>query len=388
MAHYRDAPPVAIEAPTEYVPDAAPAGLWPGGRGGAGQTGRSGNPLRANRFVQLWSAEVGEATDPDLILVGDELVLLGGVDGQRIFGTDGGLLGGRRPGNGAPYIDIAGQRLLADDREGGLFTHRLPEGRPDGRVMLSPSREHTTRQILPGPGLLVFVSVRPAPFGPSRDVIVEAVRPRDWGNVSEHGIFYGLQPLAGIIHDVEGSAAAAAGRAGPVVALPGGLHWCDWLLRPLADHLDDWTPLALSADVAGRAHLLVLDNGATRFLIVPPGGPPILDLELATVEPAATLPSPVMTSGGRILLALPGQLLSFDPSGQRLWEQVRVGVAPATASSNGFFLTVDEALVAIAADGRRIVLWEPPEALVTAPILVGDRIYVASQAHLFALRAA
>lgn len=386
MAHYQGASPPAIDPLAGYTPDAAPPGFWPSDRGCPGQTARSGEPLLTDRFTLLWTADAGAAAPPDQLLVGDDLVVLGGLNAQRMFSHAGAPLGERPRGSGASYLEIAGQRLLADDREGGLYTYLLPEGRADGRVMLSPVSEHTTRQILAGPGLLVFVSARPSPFGPSPDVIVEAVRPRDWGNVSEHGIFYGLQPLAGIIHEERGIAAAAAGRAGPVVALPAGLHWCDWQLRPIAEHRQDWLPLALSADAAGRAHLLAMVGGATHLLIVPSGGPPLVDLELPG-EPAGTLPAPAIAPSGQILVGLPGQLIAVDPRGTILWQTPRAGSSPVTVSANGVFLTAGDALVAVTPDGDRTTLWTAPEPLVTAPVLAGDRLYVASATHLFALRA-
>jgi hypothetical protein len=277
-------------------------------------------------------------------------------------------------------------RLLAPDVEGGLYTHLLPDGRRDGRILLTPSDAFTTCQILPGPGVLVIVSARDMPFGPPSAVVVESVRVRDWGDVSQHGVLYGLEPLGGIIYEGEGGVAAAAGRAGPVIAVRGGIQWCDWLLRPVADYVHEGRPLSLSVGAGGRAHLVVRREGRTRFLIVPPDGPPVCDLELPWT-PSANLAPPVIAETRQILVTGPDRLLSLDPRGAVLWEQERVGSAPATVSSDDAFLVPGRELLAIAPDGRRTPLWESPEPLVTAPVLAGGNLYVASDRRLFVLEA-
>ena len=389
LSVYEGAPEVAIEEPEGGLAvESPPPGAWPTENGSPGQTGRSADPLVTETWRVAWEVPLSEASQPDTILVGGGAVVVGGKTSRGFWTWDGKPRGFVRRALGGAFIDVDGRRMLADDSESGLSTYLLPDGRRDARIMLALPSHHVTRTVLQGPGLLAVLSVADTPFGPRPNAVVEVVRVRDWGEKGTLNIHYGLDPLAGIIREVDGKVRAAAAASGPVLATPGGIRWCDWRLQTLAEVALDVTPRALSVDEGGRAHLLCDRAGDAHLLIALAGGRSPVDVPLPWPVDATFVP-PLVGLGGTIFLTPPGQVWALEPDGRLRWSQARAAGTPAgSVAANGLLLASDDLLYAITAAGDRHPLWQPPAPLVTPPVLAGGRIHVASADKLYVLEPA
>jgi hypothetical protein len=208
---------------------------------------------------------------------------------------------------------------------------------------------------------------------------------RDWQRI-ENGLLYGLDPIAGMIREDGWAAEAALGKNGPVFATPDGILWCDWQLHPMAEHLHSLNPRALSVDAAGRAFVIGDDDLLhPQLVIAPPGGPALAVHPLPGAKGFAMQPALLAGDGSSYLLT-PGEILALSADGQVNW-RVPCGANPrGTLSSNGILLLADEALYAIGPAGDRTLLWKPPSSIVTAPILFGARIILATADRLFMLQ--
>lgn len=383
---YAELPPTPPPDVTGYRVGAAPAAAWPTPFGTPGQTSRSGEPLVSDRWSVAWQSPLGDAADSRGLLVGNDAVVVTGAEWRHILSAPGLALGRIQRGRGTCFLDPAGGRLLTDDVEGGLFTHRLSNGERDARVMLSHPSQHLTRAILQGPGVLAFLFVHDSPFGPPANAVVEVVRVRDWGKKGKLGILYGLDPVAGIIREADGKTQAAAAPRGPVLATPDGILWCDWLLRPIAEQRWSFQPRALSVDDSGRAYVFGADGTEARFLIVTPDGARICDIGLPWERDASSVP-PLVGPSGNIFLTPPGQIWALDAAGRKLWTQVlRSDSPPGTLTANGVLLISDDSLYAITPSGERHMLWKPPAPLVSPAVLARGQIHVASADTLYVLK--
>lgn len=384
ISFYSKVAPASFDGLARYAPGAAPSGLWPTPFGGAARTSRAAEPLVHEAWSVKREVPLGEARQPDSLLVGRDWIVVNGREARGIWDLRGRAVGQLRRGQGTSYLDSTGSRLIADDPEGGLSTFLLPGGQRDAAIVLSAPEGHTTKEVLEGPGVLVFVTAHESPFGAPPDVVLETVRVRDYAAKGQHGILYGLEPLAGILRQGDGRARAAAARTGPVVATRDGILWCDWQLRKLAEHRMPATPVALSVDDQDRACLVSSDEGVTRLQIVPPGGPTAVEVELPWSSDRASVP-PIVGSDGHLFLTPDGAVMALSPTGDELWRQDRGSAAPGLLTSNGLLLLADEELYALTRDGARRPLWRPPAPLATAAVLAGGLLYVATAEALFEL---
>jgi hypothetical protein len=313
------------------------------------------------------------------------LIVVNGREMRGIWDYRGQRVGENRRGRGGSWLDFGRGRLLAEDPEGGLSTYTLPDGRRDAAVMLAFPEGQVTKEILEGPDGLVLVSAKESPFGAAPEVLVEAVRVRDYADKSKQGTLRGIDPLAGIIRDKDGRARTAAARTGPVLATEDGILWCDWRLAPLYEQPVVGTPLALSVDSRGFACLLSDVEGTVWFRIVPPGGPVVAEVELNWSSDVVQTP-PLVAADGQIFLTSPDVVMAFSPEGPLLWKQSRNSAAPATITSNGILLLADgDLLYAVSGEGRRRSIWHPPAPLATAAVLAGGKLHAATAESLFVL---
>jgi hypothetical protein len=386
LSLYDGAAPASFPTLASYDPGAAVRGTWPCDRGSPAQTSTAGGPLTADKWSVAWEAPLGDAATPESILVGADTVIVNGADARGIWHTSGEAIATIRRAGGSSFLDAKGQRLWCDDPESGLSIYTLHDGRRDARVMLAFPTAHALRQMVQGPDVLVILTARDFPLGPPPEAVVEAVRVSNYGNKSERGIFYGLEPLGGIIRTQDADVRMAAARSGPVLATPDGLLWCDWQLRPVREVQSSMNPIALSADSSGRAMLVFERDGAARFSITPAGAAAICDVELPWEAHVSTPPAIVMTDGS-IAMTPPGRLLILASDGRALLHESRASRAPATMTSNGILLLPHDQLLAVTPEGDRYILWQPPGPILTAPILAQGILYVATQDMLYALRA-
>lgn len=383
LSFFAKAPPVVIEAADTYAPGVARPGRWPSPRGTPSQSGQAGEPLLFSRWRVAWHAALGDAGEPDSLVVGDDCIVVNGRAARRLFSPDGQSRGQVRRGSGTCLIDTARGRLLADAPGGGLCTYLVPGGAHEARIALAAPGDLVTVGLIEGPGVLVLVSAHESPIGPPRTAIVQTVRVRDY-TASKDGIHYGIEPLAGIVRDADGDVRAAAAAAGPVLATSDGVLFCDWQLRPLSEQRFRAQPVALSVDREGRACLLSRHGNAARLHIVPPSGPVLTDIALPWRLPARCAP-PLVAADGRVFVVAPDGVVALDPGGAIEWTDARGALAPATVTTNGLLLLCDDRLVAMGRNGQREPLWQPPAQVTTATVLAGGRLHLATAEALFVL---
>ena len=382
ISYYKDVAPFSFPPLDQFSAAAPPHGTWPTAGGGAGKTGRSGEPLVHDRFTVAWHAPLGAAAQPDGVLVADGRVIVNGIRQRGFWSDDGKSIGFIQREAGAAFIDVPGKRLLANDASSGVAVVSLDARQESSMVAAAPGEGRATA-ILQGPGALVIVTTHETPHGGAHTV-VETLRVRDYTNI-KNGTLYGIEPLAGITAEEDTAVVAAAGAKGPVLATRGGIDRRDWQLRPLGDHALAARPLALSVDEHDRAYLLSDDGGWTHLRVFPPSGEPIFDLQLSP-DDAPFTQAPLVAPSGQIYVVSPKAILAVSPQGQILWRQERILPSPATLSGNGLLLIGSTSLDAVTPDGRHIILWHPPAPIATPPVLANDRIYVATTEELYALR--
>ena len=377
LSHYDDMPQSSFTGAGAYVAVVPEPGTWPAPYGGPARNSRAAEPLLHDHWVVRWEAPLGNASRPRSLLVGAERVLVSGADSQGIWTTAGHAVATFARSPGASFLDAVGKHLLLDD-VGGLATYSL-DGQREGSILVSSANAGTSREVLQGPGAFAFVTAESPPHG-DQTASVQVLRIVDYARVKNH-ILYGLEPVAGITRD-ESSVRAAAASAGPVLATKEGVVWCDWRLRALHELKRATNPLALSVDDQGRA-LLIADDGERRLHIIAPGGPST-DVVLPDAMFASFVP-PVVAPSGQIYLTPPGGVRSVSRDGAILWQQTRASDAPGGVAMNGLLLLADDQLYALTPDGRRLPLWRPPAPIVTAAVLAGGLIYVATAETLYAL---
>jgi hypothetical protein len=384
---FRNVPPVTIDGLDRYAPGTALAGTWQTPFGGPARTSRSAEPLVHDAWSVKWEAPLGDAARPDSVLVGPDLIVVNGESARGIWDRNGARVGGAsRAGGSSSYLDVKGGRLIGEDPDGGLSVFALPGGKREAAISLSAPEDHTTKEVLEGPGgVVVLVTAHESPFGPSPDVVVEAIRIRDYNDTGKHKILYGFDPVGGIVREEDGYGRAAAARGGPVIATRGGILWCDWRLGSLAAYARSATPAALSVDDQDRACMICEDeDGRVRLLVVPPGGPAALEIELPASFDRMSVP-PILGADGSMYLTPRGSVLALAPTGDELWRQERASAAPGLLTSNGLLLLADDQLYAVTRDGRRLPLWKPPAPIQTAAVLAGGLLHVATAETLFVL---
>lgn len=383
ISYYKDGAPFSFPKLEQFSAAAPPHGTWPTAGGGAGKTGRSGEPLVHDRFTVAWHASLGAAAQPDGVLVADGRVIVNGIRQRGFWSDDGKSIGFIQREPGAAFIDVAGRRLLTNDASSGMAVTSLDARHESSMVAAAPGEGRATA-ILQGPGALVIVTTHETPHGGARTV-VETLRVRDYTN-TKNGTLYGIEPLAGITAEEDTSVVAAAGAKGPLLATPSGLDRRDWQLRPLGEHPLAARPLALSVDEHDRAYLLS-DNGGWTHLQVfaPSGASSLFDLQLSP-DDAPFKQAPLIAPNGQIYVVSPKAIIAVSPEGQILWRQERLLPSPTTMSGNGLLLVGSTSLDAVTPDGRHIILWQPPAPIATPPVLANDRLYVATGEDLYVLR--
>lgn len=385
LSIFRGAPPVDVDAALPaYLSTAARAGEWLAPGGAPGRGGLSSEDLDTVEWSLAWESPLDDAAAPDSILAGGGYVVVNGREFRGIWSADGARKGTiRRGGSRASFLELRGARLLADKASGGLWTHRLPSGKSDARILLAKPSVKTTYEWLEGPGVHALVTASELPFSPMQSV-VQTVRIEDH-NRSSSSIHYGIKPLAGIVREGDGRICAAAATAGPVLATSEGLSWCAWGLTTLHEYRGELTPLRLSVDEAGTAYLLHARDRVAWLSIIPPGGPPSFDRALpwpADFDDQAPLLAPKSNFVG---LVHRGHFLALTLRGEELWSKSEGAITAATLTAGGVVLLARKYLYAVQPNGEQQVLWTSPEPLLAPPILTGGRIYAAGEDHLFAL---
>ena len=386
ISMYEQVPAAIFEGEEAFDPSVPPTETWPSRRGGAGQTSRSPEPLVANDWTVLREIALETAIEPDALLIGTDVIVASGRASIGVWRKDGVPVAQVPRVPGTCFLDLAGQHLLTSAEGGGVMARSLPDTNRSAQILLAFPSGHKTKEIVQGPGALVILSVRESIFGPSPQAVVEAVRIKDYANRGPTGILYGIEPLAGIIRDLDSDVELAAGKNGPLCATPDGITWYDWQLRKSIDFQIDSNPIALSADSEGRAYLVHDRDGACTLSIVPRGGPVQAEV---TLPWDASLPTPpVVSSSGYVFLTPPGQVLAVDPTGRILWHRERSSRCAGTVTSNGLLLLPDDGLCAVTIEGDRFPLWRLSEPAMTPPILAQGKLHVATASKLYVLQPA
>ncbi len=239
--------------------------------------------------------------------------------------------------------------------------------------------------MLQGPDCFVVVSGKAASVAAVEECVVEAVQVTDYDEQSNHGLLRGTRPLAGILHGASGRIRAAAAASGPVLAIRDTLLWYDWRLQLLHEQSVPGKPRALSVNQRGQACLVSEHRQKLRLRVVAAGATPTLDVELPG-ERNQLVGCPVAARDGGVFVAFTHLLCEVTDSGQ-LQSIPRNSKTHAVIASNGILLVPNHRnLTSRAPEDEWRVLWQAPEPIGTAPVLAGNRLWVASATELYALR--
>jgi hypothetical protein len=357
-----------------------PSHMWPTPGGGAGRTHRCAEPLLRDHYKVAWQAALGEAEQPDHVLLANERLAVLGAEQTDVFDGSGRRVGTLRRGYGSVFWDLAGQRLLAP--ESGRRAIFSRDGTFEAALRLvGPSRGYVS-EILQGPGALTIVTIDSPPHG-AESAVVETVHIRDYAQI-KNSTLYGVEPLAGITREKDARVVAAAGKRGPVLATVDGVEWRDWQLKLLQGVVTDGSPEAIAADEAERVYLLVSRSGIGHLQVFAPNGDTLVELDLPHEDGPFSAPL-LVASSGQVHVTSEHKVLAISPAGKVLWRADLTQPRALTLSANGILLVGGDTLDAITPEGKRITLWRPPAPITTPPVLAGGRIYVATREHLYAL---
>jgi hypothetical protein len=375
---FKDVPPFAFPGLDQFHAEAPAPKTWPAVGGGAGRTGRSGEPLLQDRFKLAWSAPLGDATRPTAVMVGAGRIVVAGADRYGMWSDSGSEIGFIMRSLGGAWLDVAKQRLLVDD-ENGITIYTLDAKRESSLPLVAPS-DGVTREVIAGPGALVLLTIDAPPHGTPKAVVETRAEIRDYSRV-KNSTLYGVEPLAGVQRDDDARVLAAAGPSGPVLATSAGLEWRDWQLNPLQQVPLAGRPIALAVDDQNQAYLLSIDVDEPHLHRIPGLGGIGFDQKLAGAQGPYT--SLLVAANGQIYVRTPQGVLAFAADGKALWRSDRKG--PAALSANGVLMVSGETLDAITSDGQPLTIWNPPMPLVTPPVLANGHIIVASSEQLYVL---
>lgn len=384
LSMYKKVPAPSLPGLGTYDPTVAPAGAWPLVDGSPARTGRGAEPMAHDRWLPRWHAPLDEAHHPSSLLLGGGCVVVQSPSERAAWSTQGQRQGSLPMRTPAAWLDTTGPRILLDASNGGLHSFPLPSGTGDCAIMLAMPSGKDTGQVLPGPdGVVLVLNLNRTQSGRD-EAVVEMVRMRDWSQV-RNGIFYGLDPVAGVLRDGDWLVDAAMAKTGPVLVTTEAIVWCDWQLRALAQQPHALKPTAMSVDGAGRAFVVGRDEQLETHLLVaaPKGGAP-LDYPVPSANGFAVQPPLVLPDGASYFL-MPGEILALDATGAIAWRKP-CGPAPrGTLTANHLLLLADGGLSVVDRTGDTTSLWTPPDPLAIPPVLAGGHIYVATAQELFAL---
>ncbi len=339
-----------------------------------------------------WRTELTELTEPHFVLqVNDRIVIQGEYEWQ-LFDMKGDLLTAERLGYSGVVLDGKNGLFYAADVNGFLAARELADGRV--RFLLSAYYADQFRRVLfarrGDEFLIASVERRLDPHGahPPRQSVLEVLRLGDPMEATEDGVVTSGGRPSELMVQTPKVLAALHDRT-LVLATAGRVYLLDWDLKVRTLLTDDFEPLAMSLDEAGRMYLIVRTPTDHALWVVTQEGERVMTYHgLPAVEHDAYAP-PVVDCDHRVYV-IGGELLTaIDPDGRAAWQRRMTGVVAGAVVTAAGQLLVSEGAVLGAYDGRgeqRVLYAVPGDTLRTPPALTEQgALLVASSKYLYCL---
>lgn len=388
----------ASSAPTLRA--AAPektADSWLGPNGGATRNGRLPHALAAGEWTVRRRITLAADVRATTVLATSDRLLAYGEEEWQLFDREGRSLANSLLGRGDVFLDPANGAFYYSDRSGLIVARRLSDaGEVFSLIAHFGDAFRRTLMVREGAKLLIASVEEPSdPFQRTRPSISIAEL-HDLGSPMTNGdgmLLTSAQLAANLIRRTTNMHAAYA--PGTLwLAYPGRLVLTDGDLKARGDYTADFTPVALSTDETGRAHLVAevpaaaRDIGPRRVLwIVTPQGERAVEVELPAAMSKLCAP-PLIGYDHRVYLVAPERLLCLSADGKPVWDKHASSVSGASVTADGQLLVSDGSdVVAFSGDGRpRRLADVSPEVLSTAPLVLGSgEILAASEKTLFTI---
>lgn len=397
LQHLHDDDPVVPQHATRPLHDvpAAAAGLAVDPVGGgavrsyanARQNGRSGVDVAVGPWHVAWSVPLEPSAPAQAVLAVHDRIVVQARQRFSVHDTRGKLLRAVARVAGEVVIDPDARQIFYSDPKGFLGVARLDDGALEWLVEVEFGGGYS-RTLLWRHGRELGVHGFAQPqmthgTAPAPDhTVLEVI---DLGDpVVADGVKFvtSSRKLAGMSSHVVPLLVAGSGSE-LVLAAPGRVYRLDARLELEGDLEGDFTPVAMSLDERGHAHLVVQAKGTSALWVLDPStGERSVSAPLPA-EPT-TIP-PLVGWDHRTYVLLQTGVVAIEPDGREAWT-VSTAAAPvgATITRNGLLLVaVGSQVLLVEADGRSRVAIDVGEPLATAPVLVSDReLLVASAGQL------
>lgn len=405
----------ASSVPEAFSP--APPGVPPSGwtqpHGNAGLNGRL-DALLGDASGLIWTPRFEVPLFPDarphsVMQAGDAVAVQARV--LQVFGLDGTPRFIRSAGSSPAALGATDGTLRYVNGDGYLTAVRLADGRELWTRMshFGDDAEYPfltaegARTILVGSERDMNPEADPMPFCLSFEVLEpgrptsaalggDAVRVDADGDEGERGDQEEERapPVAAGALVAERDGQVFAARSGDTVLIA----WQDMLATVSLDLqvrrllTAAFTPLALSADEAGRAYLIVRTEEGPALWLVNAVGERVFDEALPDDGGVVHTP-PLVAPDHRVFVVTQKRVIAFSPAGEFLWEFVPPSGRPyASVTADGWLLvSVDRSVGLLDGYGRGKALYTSSgEAFCTAPVLTPNgEILVASEGSLLCL---
>jgi hypothetical protein len=385
-----DAPPTPIrDAPAAPGPRAAVTGArdYLQRFADPARDSRLGVALAAGPYRLRWQAALQEA--PALaVLTGGDRVVVESRDGFELFTLDGKPAGRGAHGNDAVLLDPGNAVLYAAHPSGMFAGWSLADG---AFAFAFPTRQSAGFQRDPiarrGSQLLLASTEQPIMSTSGRVPELGLLEWQDLGapmQLDSNGAVMTAREAAVLMVHAVPIRTALAG-ASLVVAAPGRVIFADAASLKVTRQLAaDQTPVALSVDEAGDAHLVVRTAAGAALWIVTPAGDrratvPLFDLGVTT--------PPVLGLDHAIHLIGERRIATLHPDGTPAWTAaLDAPIAGAVAVPGALVVAAGAEVVAFdAAGARRVVHHFDGIRLATAPVVTARGVLVASDRVLYGL---
>ena len=160
-------------------------------------------------------------------------------------------------------------------------------------------------------------------------------------------------------------------------------------LEVIKDLSGEFIPLEISLDEEMRIYLLaqieIEDKFSSEFWIIDPEGNLICRTKIPPVELNYLTP-PAIDFTHTAYIAYKDKIIAVSSSGDILWEQyVQQPLGGISAIKDNLFVSEGDILTAFDHKGERKYFYNFDDELSTAPIMVNNRIFVATRKHLYCL---
>lgn len=398
LQHLHSDDPVVPAHATRAVHDVAPApspGLAVDPTGGgavrshanARHNGRSGVDLAVGPWHVAWSVPLEPSAPAQAVLEAEGRIVVQAQARWSLHDRTGKLLRAVARVEGDVVIDPAAKQVLYADANGFLGVARLDDGAVELLVEVQFGDGYS-RTVLWRSGRELGVHGFALPqmtheSAPAPDhTVLEVIDLGDPIVADAVKFVTSSSKLAGMSSHVV-PFLVATGGGDVVMAAPDHVYRASARLEVIDDLEGDFTPVTLSLDERGHAHLVVRTKGTNALWVLDPKtGERSVSVPLRG-EPTSI--PPLVGWDHRTYVLVQTGVVAIEPDGREAWvvSTAQAPVGATIARSGVLLVSVGSQVLQIEPDGRSRVAIDVGEPLATAPVLVSEReLLVASASTL------